>query len=319
MNDRNRGDYVALCEREGERVPLMARAWWWQAVSAAAHKEWGAVMARDDSGRVIAAMPYQLTRKWGMGFLLMPQLTQKSYVWVAADADRLSGVQRVLEELKMLCRRERVLMAQVAIRMDNEEIELFEKAGFIGRMRTSLRIEDTADMERVEQGFDRGKRKKIKRAEGIGMTLDENITISDLYDIAQRHYATRGEDMEYSRDMLRDLYEAAQAHGCAKLMGARVGGELASATILLMDGREAYYVVGAFAPEYSRCGSLEWLTRECIRWCGTQGLVYDFEGSDNPKIAAAYSRFGSVSRDYWYGEWHPNILVRKLIHWWLAK
>lgn len=181
--DSNRETYRELCRREGERIPLMARAWWIEAVSSSAGKGWGAVVEEDSDGQIIAAMPYQMTRKWGLGFMLMPQLTQLSNVWTACGTDRKEGVAKIARRLKEKCREERVVMVQMAARMEDEEAEIFEREGFKGRKRISYRLQDLSDMAVVEKRFANDKRHKIKRAEKKGMELDMAIgakTFTDL-------------------------------------------------------------------------------------------------------------------------------------------
>ncbi len=313
--DRNRDTYRELCRREGERIPLMARAWWVEAVSSSAGKEWGAVVVKDAGGRVVAAMPYQMTRKWGVGFMLMPQLTQLSNVWTACGTDRKDGVEKIVRKLKETCREERVLMVQMAARMSEEEVEIFERGGFKGRRRISYRLQDMSDMEVVEKRFANDKRHKIKRAERKGMELDMTIGPEDFYGLAERHYGQRGEAMMYSRKMLTALHDAGKDNGCCQMFGAREKetGALSAAVMIVADENVAYYLATAFAPENAKDGALEWLTRECIRWTAARGLVFDFEGSEEERIAFAFRHYGAEETRYWSGEWYSNKITEMVV------
>lgn len=314
-DDRNRGAYGELCRREGEKIPLMARAWWMEAVSASAGKEWGALVVEDGNGQPLAAMPYQMTRKWGVGFLLMPQLTQLSNVWTADGTDRREGILRVVRRLKEMCKAERIVMAQVAARKEDDEAEIFEQEGFNGGRRVSYRLQELSDMDAVEKKFDNGRRGKIRRAEKKGMELDMKIGVEEFYALAERHYGHRGEGMLYSRKMLAALHDAGEANGCCQIFGAREKdtGTLAAAIMMVADEKVAYYLATAFAPESGRNGALEWLTRECIRWSSKRGVIFDFEGSDEEKIASAFRCYGAEETKYWSGEWYANKIVKWVV------
>lgn len=313
--DSNRETYRELCRREGERIPLMARAWWIEAVSSSAGKEWGAVVVEDSDGQIIAAMPYQMTRKWGLGFMLMPQLTQLSNVWTACGTDRKEGVAKIVRRLKEKCREERVVMVQMAARMEDEEAEIFEREGFKGRKRISYRLQDLSDMAVVEKRFANDKRHKIKRAEKKGMELDMTIGAEGFYGLAERHYGQRGEAMMYSRKMLNALYDAGTENGCCQIFGAREKetGTLAAAIMIVADERVAYYLATAFAPENAKDGALEWLTRESIRWAAKRDLTFDFEGSEEERIALAFRHYGAEETRYWSGEWYANKIIEHAV------
>lgn len=313
--DSNRETYRELCRREGERIPLMARAWWIEAVSSSAGKEWGAVVVEDADGQIIAAMPYQMTRKWGLGFMLMPQLTQLSNVWTACGTDRKEGVAKIVRRLKEKCREERVVMVQMAARMEDEEAEIFEREGFKGRKRISYRLQDLSDMAVVEKRFANDKRHKIKRAEKKGMELDMAIGAEGFYGLAERHYGQRGEAMMYSRKMLNALYDAGTENGCCQIFGVREKetGTLAAAIMIVADERVAYYLATAFAPENAKDGALEWLTRESIRWAAKRGLAFDFEGSEEERIALAFRHYGAEETRYWSGEWYANKIIEHAV------
>ncbi len=315
VGDSNRETYRELCRREGEKIPLMARAWWVEAVSSSVGKEWGAVVEENADGQIIAAMPYQMTKKWGMGFMLMPQLTQLSNVWTASGTDRKEGVAKIVRRLKETCKEERVVMVQMAARMEDEEAEIFEQEGFKGRKRVSYRLQDLSDMAVVEKRLANDKRHKIKRAEKKGMELDMAIGAEDFYGLAERHYGQRGEAMMYSRKMLTALYDAGTENGCCQIFGAREKetGKLAAAIMIVADERVAYYLATAFAPENAKDGALEWLTRESIRWAAKRGLTFDFEGSEEERIALAFRHYGAEGTRYWSGEWYANKIIEQVV------
>lgn len=313
-SDRGRGAYAELCRRVGDAIPLMARAWWLEAVSRPVGKEWGAVLLRDDAGSVAAAMPYQLTRRGPLAAILMPQLTQVSHVWTAEGVGRSEALSQVLGLLLAVCRSERVLLVQFAGFLDDAERRVFAGAGFSLADRVTYRMANLADMAAVERGFADFKRRKLRRAEREGFVLDLSMSAADLY--AEVEAAFCGPGVSYPRALLAGLHHAASGRGCAQILCARCAatGEFAAAVMIVCDASVAYYLVTPRAAKFARSGAMEWLTRECMRWAAARGLAFDFEGSMSPSVAFAYRSYGAAPLGYTFATWHASRPVR-----WLAR
>lgn len=312
-SDRGREAYAELCRRVGDAIPLMARAWWLEAVSRPAGKEWGAVLLRGGDGSVVGAMPYQLMRRGPLSAILMPQLTQVSHVWTADGVDRREALAQVLALLLAMCRSERVMLAQFAGFLDSDERGAFAGAGFVLRDRLTYRIASLADMTAVERGFADFKRRKLRRAEREGFVLDLSMSAADLY--AEVEAAFRDAGVSYPRSLLVSLHRAAASRGCAQILCARraATGEFAAAVMVVCDAAVAYYLVTPRAAKFARSGAMEWLTRECMAWAAGRGLAFDFEGSMSPSVAFAYRSYGAAPLRYTFATWYASRPVR-----WLA-
>lgn len=314
-DDRNRRAYAHLCDDVGAAMPLMARAWWMEAVSLTAGKEWGAVMATDGSGGLVGAMPYQLTRRGPVAAMLMPQLTQLSHVWTAPGADRAEALAVTLRELRQQMRRDRVLMAQFADRLTEAERDVFVGAGFTLEKRISLRLNCLSHVDQVEAAFATYKKRKLRKAEAMGYALDTSLTAEGFAHIAQQEISSLRGSLLYPPAMLAELAREALRRGCCQILCARAkSGEVAAAVMMVHDETTAYYLVTPRSEAYSRLGAMEWVTREAIRWAAAEGLTFDFEGSMDPGVARAYSAYGATEAPYAMATWHANGLVR-----WLAK
>jgi hypothetical protein len=75
--------YRAFCSSETS-VPIFCRDWWLDAVAA---QKWGAVLIESE-GRVAAAMPYVVGRRFAQPVILQPPLTQFLGPWLAPCAGR---------------------------------------------------------------------------------------------------------------------------------------------------------------------------------------------------------------------------------------
>ncbi|MDY4175429.1 MAG: GNAT family N-acetyltransferase [Bacteroidales bacterium] len=313
--DLNRGEYAELCRREGERIPLMARAWWMEAVCRPSGKEWGAIVVRNGDGATIGAMPYQLVRRLKLGFILIPQLTQHGILWTAEGVDRIATIRLIVKELRRTMLRKMVVMVHLAAYMTDEEEAEFRAAGFEVRQRPTYRINDLSDIKATERRFADGKRWKINRAIRQGYVTDRDVPLDELYSLAEECFGARGQAVIYPYEMLKAVYEGAE--GKCQIIGSRIGatGELVAAIMMVRDARSAYYLVTSFAPQHCREGVMELTTRECIRWAAEHGTAFDFEGSDVPSVAEAYRRYGSEKQSYSFVTWYAS----KAIKWVLQK
>lgn len=318
--DRNRRAYAHLCDDVGAAMPLMARAWWMEAVSRPACKEWGAVMATDGSGRLLGAMPYQLTRRGPVAAMLMPQLTQLSHIWTAPEADRAGAVAATLRELRRQMRRDRVLMAQFADRLTEAERGAFIAEGFTLEERISLRLNDLSDIRQVEAAFAKYKKRKLRKADAQGYTLDTGLTASEFTDMARQEISQLHGPLLYPPALLAELAREAMGRGCCQLFCARAAaGDVAAAVMMVYDETTAYYLVTPRSTAYSSLGAVEWVTREAIRWAAERGLVFDFEGSMDSGVARSYSAYGATAAPYAMATWCANGLVRWLARRWIRK
>ena len=64
-------------------VPISMMPWWLDAVCAG--KEWDALLAEDEDGKIAGAMPYLLRKRAWFKYIVMPQLSQVGGIWVTSE------------------------------------------------------------------------------------------------------------------------------------------------------------------------------------------------------------------------------------------
>ena len=68
---------------EQEYIPISMNPWWMDAVCAG--KEWDALLAEDEEGKILGAMPYLMRRRAWYKYIVMPQMSQTGGIWVTAE------------------------------------------------------------------------------------------------------------------------------------------------------------------------------------------------------------------------------------------
>ena len=75
-----------------EYIPIYMMPWWMDAVCAG--KMWDVLLAEDENGRILGAMPYLLRKRAQFRYIIMPQQTQIGGLWVTAEVTASARIDR---------------------------------------------------------------------------------------------------------------------------------------------------------------------------------------------------------------------------------
>ncbi len=300
-------DYARLCRLSSD-IHVLAQDWYVEAASG--DKEWKVLSAQDEEGRVVAALPLQFTRKLGFSAVLLPFLTQKNHIWTHPEVDRLYAIGLLLRNLKELIRLRRILIVLFADELTPDEQILFLQFGFSLRQRTTYRIAPTDDFVKKMK---RGKKYKIHRADSL-FTLSETADCQRFYAFLAENLASRGHQVIFPSAVFCAIASQSIAHDSGRLLVAQdADGKWAAGLFVVYDEHSLYYIMSTYSATYSRLGALEWLSFQTIKMAQSMNLTFDFEGSDDPNIAIAYSRFGSEPHTYTSAQWYAAPIIRWLV------
>ena len=95
----NKERYIEWAAKQ-EYVPVFMMPWWMDAVCAG--KEWDVLLAENEQGDIIGAMPYLMRKRAWLRYIIMPQQTQIGGIWVTpevtADRWKTAEVCRIIKE-----------------------------------------------------------------------------------------------------------------------------------------------------------------------------------------------------------------------------
>lgn len=296
-----------MSEKGEGALPLMARSWWWDAVSSPAGKEWIRLTACDYSGHVMASMPCQITRRGPFSAILLPQLTQTSHIEFAPEAGRSEALKTLIRELRSLMRNKRAVIAQVADYMTESDVATLSSMGFEIERRVSYRIAPTT-VDEIVSHFHSDKRRTLRKARGL--SLDTAMTPDEMYTELMTAYGT----VSYSRNLFTSLATAAIENSSGVILRAKdTQNQTAAALLLTHDETAAYYLAYAINPAHRTDGSMEWLTVQAMEYAFSRGLTFDFEGSMIPNIARTYRHYGGQPAHYVFATLYANPLAKLAI------
>ncbi len=300
-----KGQYKALCETEGEQIPLFLQYWWMETVCHG--KRWEVAFAYDRQGNIAAAMPYLIGSKWGLRYVLQPQLTQYSGPWFRPESDRQESTRQLVEHFKRL----RLALFNQNFAPTVEDLSGWK--GYDSDTRITYRIEDISDPEQVFSHFDkRHRQRQIRHCEGMLHPVE--LSAADFADFHTRYWQSRGERDLLSQEFMTRVINAALKREQGLLLGLSDESDiLRGARFVAYDSRCAYALLSALNPEGHPGGTSPLLFWHIIRQLSARTSSFDFEGSMVPSIAYSYSLYGAQPTTYYQLSRCPNPLLRALI------
>ena len=312
MTDKEQ--YRAWAESQ-EYIPLFMKPWWLDAVCAG--KEWNVLLARDEEGEIIGAMPYLLRKRAWLKYIVMPQQTPIGGIWVTpkvtADRWKTAEVCRALREqldcLHLAYYYQQYLPGSLCV-------NALKALGFTIKERTTYRVEDLSNLDKVIASFSKNKRRQLQKA--LSLHAEHNMDIEEFYRFHCQCLESRKRKISYTREFLLVLERKARRAGqCEILSICNADGQVYAAAFLVWDKNYMYYLIPAYEPTYGDTGAGALLVLEAMKLARDKHVVFDFEGSMNKGTAKHYKQFGSTPITYYGVEKYYKPLFRLAI--WFQK
>lgn len=299
----NKEAYIAFCTQTAA-LPLFLQPWWLDAVTKPDGKVWDVLLARNKQGEVEAVFPFVTGKKGGMRFVVTPQLTQYTGVWIKDIADervtdRLSREKRLQHELIGQLEAMQAGFFDVKFPLSYTYWLPFYWAGYKQETHYTYRIEHLRDTERVFGAFDYSKQKQIRKAQEAGLTVDYAMTADELYDLQCAQLNERGSEDMLSRALVRSVVDASRQRGQGLIARAKdQAGHTHAAIFAVWDGQSAWELISAIHPDYRASGASTLVVWEAMQQVAHKTRAWDFEGSMIEGVENSFRLFGAVPTPY---------------------
>ena len=306
--------YILFCEQT-PALPLFLQPWWLDAVTIPDGKEWEVLLARNKQGEIEAVMPFVTGKKWGMRYVVTPQLTQYTGVWIKdidgeSATERLSREKRLQNDIIGQLEAMRIAFFDVKFPLNYTYWSPFYWAGYRQETHYTYRIENLKDTEQIFAGFDITKQNKIHKAEKTGITVDFEMTADELYDLQCAQLDERGSKDVLSRALMRSIVEASRSRGQGLIARAKdQEGNTHAAVFVPWDRHCAYDLVTAIHPLFRSSGASTLMIWESIKQVSKQTQAWDFEGSMIENVESSFRQFGGIPVPY-YEIYKKNKLIQ---------
>lgn len=294
--------YIKFCTQE--YVPLFLQPWWLNAVTQPDNKQWNVILAYDKLGNIQAAMPYLYGRKLWIKYVLTPQLTQYTGVWIKdiqaeSTSERLSREKHLqgelIRQLETMC----LDFFEVRFPLTYQNWLPFYWAGYQQETHYTYRIEDLCDTGSIFKRFDYAKQKQIHKAEQAGLCIDFDMCADEFYELHRLQWGYIGKRDVLSRALVKSVIECSRRREQGMIVRAKdADGNTHAAIFVVWDKHSAYDLMSAIHPAYRSSGASTLVVWEAMKKLKDTTQSWDFEGSMIETVENSFRQFGATPTPY---------------------
>jgi len=273
-------------------VPLFLTPWWMDAVCAG--KQWDVLLAEDEQGQILGAMPYLLGKWAWYKYIRMPQYTPIGGIWVTTEvtadkwktAEVCRQIKEQLDKLGLAYYYQQYLPGSLCV-------DAMRGLGCSVKERTTYRVDDLSNLDKVIESFSKNKKKQLQKA--LSLHAERKMDVEDFYRFHQQCQSSRKRKIDYTREFLLVLERKAKRAGqCEILSVCNADGQTYAAAFLVWDKSYMYYLIPAVDASYRDTGADALLVLEAMKRAREKHVMFDFDGSINRTTAKHYVQFGST-------------------------
>lgn len=285
----NKEIYRQLCETEGSNIPLFQQYWWMETVCRG--KQWNVLICKGH-GTVCGVLPFLYGKKFGLKYILLPQLTPWGGPWVDPTMDDDSR-KWVLVALAAGLHRQKAVLCMQRLAPGENDWQPFEKQGFSHTTRYTYRFDPIPAPATLRSLAAKERRKGVEAVEAA-YCVDRQVDVSEFAEFHTSYWERRsGRDL-LDRDFIQRVCTAALSRGQGLLYGLRdQKGVLMAARFVVFDDRCAYSLMSALHADALR-NSMTFLVWTLIGDLYGRTQAFDFEGGMDPGIGHFYRSFGTT-------------------------
>ena len=268
-------------------------------------KQWDVALAYSKDGSVIGALPYLLGSKFGLRYIVQPQLTQYNGPWYHYP-ERLNMRKKLqfqydvdkqlISHLKGL----RLAFFSQSFAPEATNWLPYHWDGYRQSTRYSYRYEDLSDTAKLLDGMS----PKDRRGKIVSLMPNLNVVTTVTPDrfaaMVDDYWEGQGKKCLLQRDFVQSVCESALQHGHGLIVGLedKETGLMKGAAFAIYDSRCAYSLMSAFDRNYGTAGISECLFWALIQTLSSRTKAFDFEGSMDREIEYYYRSFGATPIAY---------------------
>lgn len=287
---------------------IFEQPWW---LDAAAPGQWDAVEV-EESGQVVARLPFVVKKRYGLRILGQPTLTQTLGPWIESASD--SPQERLAREkdlfTKLISRLPKYDLFRQNFHSNVTNWLPFYWSGFTQTTHYTYALDHISDTQRILDRMSSSTRKRIQRAErSLTVTLHDDV--EDVLRMATLTFQRQNLRLPYSPDLLYRLDDAATRNAKRLAISCTDDeGNVHSSAYIVGDERRAYLLVSGIDPIYRQFESGLLLQWSGIKAAAAFTKTYDFEGSMIEGIESFYRRFGATQTPYSSVTKHGRLMSR---------
>lgn len=266
----------------------------------------GVVLMRD--GEPVAGIPLLTTRKSILRLSTTVPITLYAG-WTAAKHLHPSdpAIMHLLQSVERRCH-------YISLTVDHARAPLqqFRDRGWHLHMRHTRKL-ILDDPEGMWEDYSQSLRRKIRRAEESGLSIEQDPSVRTLADCYGESYQRHGITPPIPQESIEQWLTELRREGLiASYAAIRADGRCAASRVLIRDGDVLYDWLAGSNPTLAASAS-HWLLHSLLKHYAGEGVrVFDFMGSNTPGVSDFKRSFGGNETDYLEAEWYRPRLLRQV-------
>lgn len=298
MNQKEK--YELFCN-SGVYVPVFSKPWWMEA--ACGEENWNVYLV-EKGGTPVAAMPYYIESKGGHKRITKAKNTQNNGIIIAYPKyqkyeTKLSYEEKIIEDVIRFIESMDIDKYEQQYHYSFDNWLPFFWNGYEAVTRYTYVIDDTSDIEKVEENYSSAVRNKLRKAQKCVRLKDEELSVEDFFKINRLSFERQGKEIPYDLEFVKRIYEAGRKNHAVRILAAEDNrGNIHSVALLVWDEESVYYLLNGTNPKFKSSQANSLLIHESIRMAGKMGKRFDFEGSVIRTIEKAFREYGGIRKPY---------------------
>lgn len=291
--------YRLLCAHE-QSIPIFARDWWLDAT--AGEKNWDVVLV-ERGDEVVASLPFEVRRRFGLTTLTQPPLTQTLGPWIRPT---LSATGKSLALTKDWMN---ALIEQLPPHDKYEQnwhhtqrnwLPFFWR-GYRQSTRYTYRIPDLTNHDILWSGLGSNIKTDIKKAHNrYKLRISQSAVLGDFIRLNEQTFARQGLQVPYQSALIEKLHLACTTRKSGRFFIIEdPHGVPHAGAYIIWDENSAYYLMGGGDPVLRSSGATSLCLWEAIRFSSTVTRSFDFEGSMIEPVERFFRAFGAKQTEYY--------------------
>jgi lipid II:glycine glycyltransferase (peptidoglycan interpeptide bridge formation enzyme) len=200
-----------------------------------------------------------------------------------------------------------------------------EAAGYSLSTKTTHLLDLTPGKEALWKQMQGRARTAVRRATKSGIELlrtgsPDEALVDRYYALVAAVYADQGRDTPNPRELYQQLFRRLGADGALSLTLATVDGADVAGAVFGYDEHRAYYLNGASLREFRKLNATNLVLWSEVEAAADSGRpVFDFVGSDIPRLAKFKASFGGQLTEHLCVEWARSRAVASARTWYATR
>lgn len=289
-----------------EYIPIFMMPWWLDAVCAG--REWDVLLAEDEDGQIVGALPYMLRKRAWLKYIAMPPMTPVAGVWVTpevtGDKWRIAEVCRDLKEqldkMGLACYCQHFLPGSLCV-------DAMRGLGFKTRERATYRVDDLSDLDAVINSFSKSKKRQLQHS--LSLHAERKMDVEDFYRFHSKCLSSCKRKILYTREFLLVLERKARRLGqCQILSIHNADGQPYAAAFVIWDKSYLHFLIPCYDPAFGESGASALLVLEAMKLAREKHLRFEFGDPTDRTTAKEFKQFAPASVKYFS--------VERSYRWW---